>query len=87
MAKKTKNKNAATLQRMIFIEDGEEFEVVCLVNQCSRGGEFTMCGCAIPDSRLDKEEFEMVGLEYKGTIKDVTCGGCLKQIGYIKSLK
>lgn len=78
----------ATLQKMRYSLYGEEeFECVCLVDNSSKGGEFTLCGNAIPDSNIEIEGFEAVGSEFLGSVKDVTCPNCLKVIEYIKSLK
>lgn len=78
----------ATLQKMRYSLYGEEeFECICLVDNVTKGGEFTLCGNAIPDSSIEIEGFESVGDEFIGSIKDVNCPNCLKVIGYIKSLK
>lgn len=63
------------------------FECVCLVDLSTRGGEYTICGNAIPDSHLDLEGFEAIGNEYYGSIKEVNCPRCSAVIEYIKSLK
>lgn len=45
----------ATLQKMVYRGYEEDFECICLVDNSTQGGEFTFCGAAIPDSRLDIE--------------------------------
>lgn len=59
----------ACLQRMNFEDYGGSIEYVCLVNKSQMGGEFTLCGCAIPDSTLDVEVFSRIGEEFHGTTK------------------
>jgi hypothetical protein len=77
-----------TLQRMRFLQDGVLIEYVCGVNEVVHGGEFTFCGCAIPDSRIDKDiDFEAVDNEYTGKVKDITCPMCKGIVEYIKRLK
>lgn len=83
MTKKIK----APLQRMRYAYMDGEIEYVCLVDETGSGGEFTLCGNAIPDSVIEINDFEAVGKEFSGSIKDVTCPNCLKRIEYIKSLK
>ena len=84
------------LQRMIFRnpsfvsgydDEPEFFKHVWVVNDHQMGGEFTLCGCAIPDSSLDFEDWEAVGEEFNGKLKDVTCPNCRRFIEYVKSLK
>jgi hypothetical protein len=79
------------LQKMKFLRDGELGEYVCGVNEVVHGGEFTFCGCAIPDSYKsgisDDADFQAVGNEYTGKLKDITCPMCKGIIYYIKSLK
>lgn len=78
----------AQLQKMKYAFYGDvAFECICLVDKSSSGGEFTLCGHAIPDSSLEFLDFESVGEEFSGSIKDVTCPECLRKIEYIKSLK
>ena len=83
-----RKKNKARLQKMYYaFPYTDPVEVTCLVDLSSRGGEFTLCGNAIPDSNLDYEEFTAIGEKYEGSIKEVTCPDCLRTIEYIKSLK
>ena len=81
------NKIRPTLQRMIYDTDDGMIDLVCCVNMIERGGEFTLCGFAIPDTNMEIDGFEKVGKEFEGSIKDITCPNCLKHINYIKSLK
>lgn len=81
-------KQKAILQKMKYSLYGEEeYEAICLVDISIRGGEFTLCGNAIPDSTIENDGFESVGEEFEGSIKDITCHNCFKRINYIKSLK
>lgn len=78
----------ASLQKMRYSFYGEEeFECVCLVDNSCSGGEFTLCGNAIPDSTVEYQCFEKIGEEFLGSIKDITCPNCLKRLMYLKSLK
>jgi hypothetical protein len=75
------------LQRMKFLVDGKIKKHICGVNDVFHGGEFTFCGCAIPDSNLNYLNFEADGNEYKGSVKDITCPACKGFIKYVKALK
>lgn len=83
------------LQKMIFknpnyvlgTDEPEYIKLICAVNQIQNGGEFTICGCAIPDSNLRFEDFCAEGNEFVGKFKDVTCPNCRRMIKYIKELK
>lgn len=78
----------APLQKMRYhFPYTDEVVHIYLVDESSRGGEFTMCGNAIPDSSIDFEGFEAVGNQFDGYIKDITCPQCLRTIRFIKSLK
>ena len=92
----TKKKIDMRLQRMLFQnpwfvpgydDEPEVFSHVCAVNEIQAGGEYTLCGCAIPDSNLDIEGWEADGDEFNGKLKDVTCPNCRRFIKYVKSLK
>ena len=78
-----------TLQVMDHIIDGEGsvVQVVHVVDEIRMGGEFTMCGCAIPDSTLSQEGFEVVGSEFKGTVSQSTCSSCRDFVRYVQSMK
>ena len=81
------------LQKLIhskddFMEDGCENAVVIHgVNEIMRGGEYTICGRAIPDSSLKYDGWEAVGEIFTGNISKCECKDCLKTIKYYKSLK
>jgi hypothetical protein len=72
---------------MNYREDGEVFTVTCAVNIAQMGGEYTLCGNAIPDTRLDQEGCEAAGEAYQGKLKDVDCPNCLNFIKFVKRLK
>lgn len=57
------------------------------VNEIELGGEFTICGRAIPDSNIRTEGWERVEESFKGRIKDCDCRSCLNIIAYYKSLR
>jgi hypothetical protein len=75
------------LQKMMYREDGEVFTVICAVNIAQMGGEYTLCGNAIPDTRLENEDCEAVGKAYRGKLKEVNCANCLNFINFVKGLK
>lgn len=50
----------------IMTDDGQNAIVVHGVNEVTCGGEYTICGRAIPDSVLEFEGFEAVGESYRG---------------------
>lgn len=71
----------APLQKMKYrFPYTDKVEHICLVDMSSRGGEFTMCGNAIPDSNINIEGFEATRKQFEGTIKDITCPNCLNTI-------
>jgi len=78
-----------TIQRMKFRKDGKIHKYNCGVNEMQHGGEFTFCGCAIPDAKMDQFhiDFEPIGEEYIGTIKNITCPDCKRFIVYMKDLE
>lgn len=81
-----------TLQKLVHNQTdivGLEAETVIVhgVNEIELGGEFTICGRAIPDSTLDREGWESVGTSFEGGIKDCECKHCLRIIAYFKNLR
>lgn len=79
----------ATLIKMRFKEDNGFRYETCGVNGANHGGEYTMCGCAWTDSSIKGgQDFEAVdGVEFTGTIRQITCAQCLKTIDFYKKLK
>jgi hypothetical protein len=75
------------LQKMKYKDDGCIHKVTCAVNSVQQGGEFTLCGAAIPDSTMRRDNFERIGDEYDGKPMKVTCPNCLRLIYFIKNLK
>lgn len=81
-----------TLQKLIHSPDDilglkENTIIVHGVDEIELGGEFTICGRAIPDSILEIEGWEKVGPSFKGSIKKCECESCLRIIAYFKRLK
>lgn len=81
-----------TLQKLIHSKDDiigleEDTVIVHGVNESELGGEYTICGRAIPDSVLAIEGWEAVGPSFKGRIKKCECKSCLRIIAYFKSLR
>ena len=76
------------LQKMIYKEDNfmEAVEIVCAVNMVQSGGEYTLCGNAIPDTTIKDNGCEHIGNEFIGSLKEITCGDCLRFINFIKNL-
>lgn len=78
------------LQKLRHSHDdfGEECIVTHIVNEINLGGEFTVCGRAIPDADLKTNGWEPVdGGEYYGTINECNCRQCKAIIEYYKTLK
>lgn len=57
------------------------------VDEIELGGEFTICGRAIPDSVLEIEGWESVGGGFRGSIKKCECRSCRRIIAYFKGLR
>ncbi len=81
-------KQTVELQPMVHREDyAEDYTTVHIVNNVQMGGEFTLCGCAIPDSTLEKEGFEQSGESYFGTVSQCTCPSCRNFVRYVQSMR
>lgn len=65
----------------------EDTIIVHGVDEIELGGEFTICGRAIPDSCLKIEGWEKVGPSFTGRISDCECRSCRRIIAYFKHLK
>lgn len=65
----------------------EDTVIVHGVNEIELGGEFTICGRAIPDSCLKIEGWEKVGSSFIGRLNRCECESCRKIIAYFKRLK
>ena len=71
-----------------FMGESEQNTIVVHgVNEITLGGEYTICGRAIPDSCLEYEGWEAVGNSFIGSISKCECKDCLKIIKYYKSLR
>ena len=67
---------------------GEACIVTHIVNEVTLGGEYTVCGRAIPDADFIINGWEAIeGGEFNGTIKDCDCKDCKKIVSYFKRLK
>jgi len=75
------------LQKMTYERDGDIFTFFCAVNLYCKGGEYTICGCAVPDAIIESCDCEKIGDEFEGKLKDVTCPNCLNLINFIKGFK
>lgn len=82
-----------TLQKLIHLDwdintdDNENVILVHGVNEITNGGEYTICGRAIPDSVLQNEGWAAIEESYQGSIKKIECKDCLRIIHYFKRLK
>ena len=77
----------ALLQIMMHDSDEVQGEFIHVVDEVHLGAEYTACGLAIPDSRLNLEGYEHVGEPFRGSLKKCTCSACMKGINYYKSLR
>ena len=75
------------LQKMMYEHGSDVFTFCCAVNIYCKGGEYTICGNAIPDTTMELYGCEKTGGEFEGKLKDVTCPNCLNFINYIKGFK
>lgn len=67
---------------------GEECVITHIVNEIDLGGEFTVCGRAIPDATILFNGWEAApNGEFIGTIKNCDCKDCKKVVSYFKNLK
>lgn len=81
-------KQTVELQLMVHRGDcKEDYFEVHIVNNCQIGGEFTLCGCAIPDSTLESEGFAQSDEPYFGTVSQCTCQGCRDFVRYVQSMR
>lgn len=71
----------------VMTDDGQNTVITHGVSEVTCGGEYTICGRAIPDSCLIYEGFEAIGKSYRGSISKCECKDCLKIIRYYKSLR
>jgi hypothetical protein len=71
----------------VITDDGQNVVITHGVSEVTCGGEYTICGRAIPDSSLIYDGFEAVGESYRGSINKCECKYCLEIIRYFKSLR
>lgn len=67
--------------------NNDDYELIHVVEEVLLGGEYTVCGMAIPDSLLQFEGFERVGDEFHGSYKRCTCPICKRKINYYKVMR
>jgi hypothetical protein len=73
------------LQKIKYeMPNGRRKTVACGVNAVVHGGEYTFCGNVSFD---EGDDWEIIGEQFVGKVKNITCGNCLKIINYIKSLE
>lgn len=70
----------------LMTEDGQNAIVVHGVNEITLGGEYTICGRAIPDTTLKYDGWERVGSSFIGPIARCECKDCMRTIVYFKKL-
>lgn len=68
-------------------DNGEGAIIVHGVNTITNGGEYTICGRAIPDANINFEGWEAIGEEFTGSIARCECKDCLRVIHYFKRLR
>ena len=81
-----------TLQKLIHnqnsIVDLEENTIIVHgVNEIEHGGEYTICGLAIPDANINVEGWQAIGPSYKGSMQKCECKNCLRVISYYKRVR
>lgn len=74
-------------QDTLRTDDGQNAIITHGVNEINLGGEYTICGCAIPDSCLENKGWEAVGSSFKGNMSKCDCRNCLEIIHYFKTLR
>lgn len=66
---------------------GEDCIITHIVNEINNGGEFTVCGRAIPDADYHYNGWTPIpDGEFIGTIADCDCNDCKKILTYYKQL-
>jgi hypothetical protein len=75
------------LQKMNYKHDNKTRMYVCAVNSVQHGGEYTLCGNAIPDTTMEDDDCEHIGDSYRGGLKNVTCPNCMAFINFIKRME
>lgn len=68
---------------MKFEVNGKIVTRKCAMNQAQMGGEYTLCGCATPDSTMRAERFELV----KYGEGKPNCIDCITMIRWVQSLE
>jgi hypothetical protein len=68
-------------------DDCENIVVTHGVNTLTNGGEYTICGRAIPDANIEDDGWVAVGEEFTGSMAKCDCKDCLKTIRYFKRLR
>lgn len=72
----------------MLLDSDDDFSIIThIVDNSILGGEYTVCGRAIPDSSLKYDGFEHYGEEFEGTIKNCDCVDCKKRVLWFKRLK
>lgn len=72
----------------VFLDSEDDFSIIThIVDNNSHGGEYTVCGRAIPDSSLEYEGYEQYGEEFEGTIKNCDCLDCKRRVRWFKKLR
>lgn len=78
------------LQKLKHLKDdmGKDCIITHIVNEINLGGEYTVCGRAIPDADLELDGWEPVpGGEFEGKMKDCDCKDCRRIVTYFKNLE
>lgn len=75
------------LQKMLHRTPDGTIKTITHIVGVAHGGEYTICGLAIPDSNLKFNDFESIGDEYVGSYKKCDCPTCLRLVTYIKQMR
>jgi hypothetical protein len=74
------------LQKINYFNDSKKL-VVCAVDT-TRNGEFTLCANNLMEAaKLEDDDWDIIGNNFEGKLKNVTCPNCLRLINFIKNME
>jgi len=75
------------LQKMKYKFNDIIHTYICAVDSIHHGGEYTLCGNAIPDTTMKNDDCQHIGEEFQGELKNITCPNCIRFINFIKNFE